>query len=92
MQDTSQRGELLAKIKTRIRLSIVLGSGAQIGPDKVALLESIRDTGSISAAARNTGLISGVRICSNAIGASWALLRTARDRGPRSGRSIDPKV
>ena len=38
------------------KLSIVLGSGTQIGPDKIALLESIRDTGSISEAARNLGI------------------------------------
>ena len=36
----------------RLKLSIVLGSGARFGPGKAALLESIRDTGSISAAAR----------------------------------------
>lgn len=40
----------------RIRLSIVLESGARIGPGKVKLLESIRDTGSISAAARDMGM------------------------------------
>jgi molybdate transport system regulatory protein len=31
---------------------LVLESGARIGPGKAALLESVRDTGSISAAAR----------------------------------------
>ena len=36
----------------RLKLSIVLASDARIGPGKAALLESIRDTGSISAAAR----------------------------------------
>ena len=35
-----------------LKVSIVLGSGARIGPGKARLLESIRDTGSISAAAR----------------------------------------
>jgi molybdate transport system regulatory protein len=40
----------------RIRVSIVFESGARIGPGKVALLESIRDTGSISAAARDMGM------------------------------------
>ena len=35
-----------------LKVSIVLGSGARIGPGKAALLESVRDTGSISAAAR----------------------------------------
>jgi len=48
--------EMSAKVKARIKLSIVLGSGAQIGPDKAALLESIRDTGSISGAARDLGM------------------------------------
>jgi molybdate transport system regulatory protein len=37
----------------RLKLSIVFGSGARIGPGKAKLLESIRDTGSISAAARD---------------------------------------
>ena len=40
----------------RINLSIVLASGARFGPGKAALLESIRDTGSISAAARGMGM------------------------------------
>jgi molybdate transport system regulatory protein len=40
----------------KLRLSIVLDSGARIGPGKAALLESIRDTGSISAAARDMGM------------------------------------
>src|ERR1700722_14223091 len=40
----------------RIRISIVLDSGARIGPGKAKLLESIRDTGSISAAARDMGM------------------------------------
>jgi hypothetical protein len=39
----------------RLKLSIVLESGTRIGPGKTSLLESIRDTGSISAAARNMG-------------------------------------
>ena len=37
----------------RLKFTIVLGSGARFGPGKAALLESIRDTGSISAAARS---------------------------------------
>ena len=37
----------------RIKLSIIFESGARIGPGKATLLESIRDTGSISAAARD---------------------------------------
>ena len=40
----------------RLKLSIVLDSGARFGPGKAALLESIRDTGSISAAARDMGM------------------------------------
>jgi molybdate transport system regulatory protein len=37
----------------RIKISIIFESGARIGPGKAHLLESIRDTGSISAAARD---------------------------------------
>lgn len=37
----------------RLKISIVFDSGARIGPGKAKLLESIRDTGSISAAARD---------------------------------------
>src|SRR5437879_10061068 len=40
----------------RIKVTIVFESGARIGPGKAALLESIRDTGSISAAARDMGM------------------------------------
>ena len=40
----------------KLRFSIVLDSGARIGPGKVALLESIQATGSISAAARAMGM------------------------------------
>jgi molybdate transport system regulatory protein len=40
----------------RVRVSIVFESGARIGPGKTKLLESIRDTGSISAAARDMGV------------------------------------
>src|SRR5258708_20613836 len=40
----------------RLRVSIVFESGARIGPGKAKLLESIRDTGSISAAARDMGV------------------------------------
>jgi molybdate transport system regulatory protein len=36
----------------RVRVSVFFDSGARIGPGKAKLLESIRDTGSISAAAR----------------------------------------
>lgn len=40
----------------RLKLTIVLGSGARIGPGKVALLKSVRETGSIAAAARAMGM------------------------------------
>jgi molybdate transport system regulatory protein len=40
----------------QVRISIVFESGARIGPGKAELLESIRDTGSISAAARKMGM------------------------------------
>jgi molybdate transport system regulatory protein len=40
----------------RLKLSLILESGARIGPGKVKLLESVRDTGSISAAARAMGM------------------------------------
>lgn len=39
-----------------LKISIVLASGARVGPGKAMLLESIRDTGSISAAARSMGM------------------------------------
>src|SRR5260370_19547801 len=40
----------------RVEVSIVFESGARIGPGKARLLESIRETGSISAAARDMGM------------------------------------
>jgi molybdate transport system regulatory protein len=36
----------------RVKLTVVLNNGARIGPGKAALLESIRATGSIAAAAK----------------------------------------
>ena len=39
-----------------LKLTVVVASGARIGPGKAKLLESIRDTGSISAAAREMGM------------------------------------
>ena len=36
----------------RLKLTLVLSSGARVGPGKAALLESVRATGSIAAAAR----------------------------------------
>jgi molybdate transport system regulatory protein len=43
-------------VMATVRVSIVFESGARIGPGKAKLLESIRDTGSISAAAREMGM------------------------------------
>jgi molybdate transport system regulatory protein len=40
----------------RISVRIDLASGNRIGPGKIALLEAIRSTGSISAAARSLGM------------------------------------
>src|SRR5215218_3921193 len=40
----------------RVKISLIFESGARIGPGKARLLESIRDTGSISAAARDMGM------------------------------------
>jgi molybdate transport system regulatory protein len=54
--DASQPGKMPANATAGVKLSIVLGSGTQIGPDKIALLESIRDAGSISGAARYMGI------------------------------------
>jgi molybdate transport system regulatory protein len=39
-----------------LKITIVFASGARIGPGKAALLQSIRETGSISAAARGMGM------------------------------------
>jgi molybdate transport system regulatory protein len=41
---------------TRISIRIDLAGGNRIGPGKIALLEAIRSTGSISAAARSLGM------------------------------------
>src|SRR4051812_20131275 len=40
----------------QVRISLVFDSGVRIGPGKARLLESIRDTGSISAPAREMGM------------------------------------
>jgi molybdate transport system regulatory protein len=40
----------------RVEISIVFESGARIGPDSAKLLESIRETRSISGAARRVGM------------------------------------
>jgi molybdate transport system regulatory protein len=41
---------------THLSIRIDLASGGRIGPGKIALLEAIRSTGSISAAARTLGM------------------------------------
>jgi molybdate transport system regulatory protein len=41
---------------TRLSIRLDLSTGDRIGPGKIALLESIRETGSISAAARLLGM------------------------------------
>jgi molybdate transport system regulatory protein len=41
-----------SKKMARLQLTLVLASGARIGPGKAALLKSVRETGSISGAAR----------------------------------------
>jgi molybdate transport system regulatory protein len=40
----------------RIRIRIYFGDGHSVGPGKVQLLESVRELGSISAAARSMGM------------------------------------
>jgi molybdate transport system regulatory protein len=40
----------------RVKLTVILESGARIGPGKAALLDSVRATGSIAAAARAMGM------------------------------------
>ena len=43
-------------VATKLSIRIDLASGDRIGPGKIALLEAIRSTGSISAAARSIGM------------------------------------
>ena len=58
MQYTFQLGDwqaqsiLMAKARAQFHLRVSKGNIRAIGPGKIALLEAIRDTGSISAAAR----------------------------------------
>lgn len=40
----------------RLQITLVLASGARMGPGKAALLDSVQATGSISAAARAMGM------------------------------------
>jgi molybdate transport system regulatory protein len=46
----------LTMTETRLSIRIDLKTGDRIGPGKIALLEAIRDTGSISAGARKIGM------------------------------------
>jgi hypothetical protein len=62
----------------RVRISIVSESGARIGPGKARLLEGIRDTGSISAAARDMGMPYKPRGC-----CSTARIKPSPSRSPR---------
>jgi molybdate transport system regulatory protein len=43
-------------LMVRLKLTLTMKSGARIGPGKAALLESVRSSGSISAAAREMGM------------------------------------
>jgi molybdate transport system regulatory protein len=43
-------------LMARLKLTLTMKSGARIGPGKAALLESVRSSGSISAAAREMGM------------------------------------
>jgi Bacterial regulatory helix-turn-helix protein, lysR family len=47
---------LLPSMMAHFQLTFMVNSGARIRPGKAALLESIRETGSISAAARAMGM------------------------------------
>jgi molybdate transport system regulatory protein len=47
---------LMTKARIQLHLRVVKGNARAIGPGKIALLEAIRDTGSISAAARKLGM------------------------------------
>ena len=46
----------MAKARAQFHLRVVKGNTRAIGSGKIALLEAIRDTGSISAAARKLGM------------------------------------
>ena len=45
--------EVFPMAETQVSIRIDLESGGQIGPGKIALLEAIRETGSITAAAES---------------------------------------
>ena len=67
----------------RVQITIVFKSGARIGPRKAKLLESVRETGSISAAARDMSM---------SYKHAWVLLdsinRAFHQAAPRDGQSI----
>src|SRR5277367_6139529 len=52
----NRRGVAFVMAETRLSIRLDLTSGDRIGPGKVALLEAIRDSGSISAGARQVGM------------------------------------
>jgi molybdate transport system regulatory protein len=54
--DGSEPELLRLSIMAHLRLTLVTDAGAQIGPGKAALLESVQSTGSISGAARAMGM------------------------------------
>jgi len=80
--------------QTHLSIRIDLASGARIGPGKIALLEAIRSTGSISAAARALGM---------SYRRAWLLVEeinqtlrepavTAESGGPRGGGAVVTSV
>jgi molybdate transport system regulatory protein len=53
---TGPRAAATIGFMAHLKITLVLASGARIGPGKAALLESVQATGSISAAARAMGM------------------------------------
>lgn len=77
----------------QVRVSIVFESGARISPGKAKLLERIRDTGSISAAARDMGMsYKQAWVLLDSINQAFtAPVATAAAGGARSGgKSLTP--
>jgi molybdate transport system regulatory protein len=57
LRNTPQKGQIRAMTDdTRLRLRILFGSNAMLGPGKADLLDHIRDTGSITAAGARMGM------------------------------------
>lgn len=54
--EIARRRHRSQSIMARLKVSVIFDSGARIGPGKAKLLECVRDTGSISAAAREMGM------------------------------------